>query len=75
VFEKVIGHRITLEDITEIDDKVVFSISNKQTSFKFTFYNVLSSIGREIRNSNDSDTKAIPYRLKTKSAVTKLEQI
>jgi len=63
VFEKVIDHSITLEDIEEEDDdEVVFPISNKKATFKSTFYNVLCSIRRKIRNSSDSDTKAISYR-------------
>jgi len=63
VFEKVIDHRITLEDIEEEDDdEVVSPISNKKTTFKSKFSNVLRSIRRKIRNSSDSDTKAISYR-------------
>jgi len=63
VFEKVIDHCITLEDIEEEDDdKVVCPISNKKTTFKSSFYNVLRSLIRKIRNSSDSDTKAISYR-------------
>jgi len=63
VFEKVINHQVTLEDIEEEDDdEVVSPISNKKTTFKSTLYNVLSSIRRRIRNSSDSDTKAISYR-------------
>jgi len=65
VFEKVIDYKITLEDIEEEDDdddEVVFPISNKKTTFKSTFYNVLRSIRRKIRNSSDSDTKSISYK-------------
>jgi len=64
VFEKVIDHRITLEDIEEEDDddEVVSPISNKKTTFKSTFSNVLQSIRKKIRNSSDSDTKSLSYR-------------
>jgi len=61
VFEKVIDYKITLEDIEEEDDEVVSPISNKKTTFKSTLYNVLRSIRRKIRNSSDSDTRAISY--------------
>jgi len=64
VFEKVIDHKITLEDIEEEDDEVVSPISNQKTTFKSTFYNVLGNIRRKIRNSSDSDTNAISYRQK-----------
>jgi len=63
VFEKVIDHQITLEDIEEEDDDEVVSPNTaKKSTFKSTFYNVLCSIRRKIRNSSDSDTKAISYR-------------
>jgi len=63
VFEKVIDHCITLEDIEEEDDdEVVSPISNKKTTFKSTLYNILRSIRRGIRNNSDRDTKAISYR-------------
>jgi len=39
VFEKVIDHRITLEDIEEEDDnEVVSSLSKKMPTFKSTLY-------------------------------------
>jgi len=62
VFEKVIDHRITLEDIKEEDEEVVFPISNKKATFRSTFYNGLRSIRRKIRSSSDSDTNTISYR-------------
>jgi len=41
VFEKVMDHQITLEDIEEeYYDEVVFPISNKKTTFRSTFYNL-----------------------------------
>jgi len=63
VFEKVIDHRITLEDIEEEDnDEVISQISNKKTTFKSTFCNLLQSIRKKIRSSSDSDTKPTSYR-------------
>jgi len=62
MFEKVIGYKITLEDIEEEDDKVVSLISSKKTAFKSTFSNVLQSIKKKIRNSSDSDSKSMSYK-------------
>jgi len=63
VFEKVIDHLKTLEDIKEEEyDEVVSSISNKKTTSKFILYYVLHSIITKLKNSSDSDTKAISYR-------------
>jgi len=57
VFEKVIDHRITLKDIEEEDNDEVFSqISNKKTTSKSTFCNLLQSIRKKIRSSSDSDS-------------------
>jgi len=64
VFEKVIDYLITLKNIEEEDDdEVVSPTSNKKATFKSALYNVLHSIRRKLRNSSDSDTKAISYSL------------